>query len=147
MLLRIPAIGIDDPLTLAHASGGVLYAPPDPSQVGWWPGSTIPGSSRGHTIVVAHTVHTGGGAFDRLPQLRAGAPITVGSAMRSTRYVVRSVDDLTLSQFAASAGRIFTKTGPPRLVLVTCTGWDGHSYRGNEVVTAVPTASGGQVGR
>jgi len=138
MRLRIPAIGLDDQLTRATASGGVLYPPPDPRQVGWWAGSRAPGAARGHAVLVAHTVHTGGGAFDRLPQLRTGERISVNSGTSSTTYVVRSVAALSRAQFASSADRIFARSGRPRLILLTCAEWNGYGYLANEVVTAVP---------
>jgi hypothetical protein len=33
---------------------------------------------------------------------------------------------------------VFGRTGPPRLVLITCEDWDGTEYRSNVVVTAEP---------
>jgi LPXTG-site transpeptidase (sortase) family protein len=138
MRLRIPAIGVDDQLTLATARRGVLYSPLDPRQVGWWPGSRTPGAAAGHAVLVAHTVHTGGGAFDRLPQLEPGQRITVSSGASSTSYVVRNVAALSRAQFASSADRIFARSGRPRLILLTCAEWNGERYLATEVITAVP---------
>jgi LPXTG-site transpeptidase (sortase) family protein len=141
MRLRIPALGINDVLTGAEARGGVLYAPPDPTEVGWWPGSQRPGSRHGHAVLVAHTVHTGGGAFDDLGRLRTGERITVSRGSSAIRYVVSRVAAVTPVRFAREASREFTRSGPPRLVLLTCSGWDGARYLATQVVTAVPASS------
>jgi sortase (surface protein transpeptidase) len=85
-------------------------------------------------------VHTGGGVFDDMARLRAGERIIVGAGNRAVGYEVSRVAYVTTARFAAEASRIFTRSGPPRLVLLTCARWDGAGYSGNEVVTAVPAS-------
>ena len=55
----------------------VLDPPADPEQVGWWDASARPGAARGQTVITGHTVHTGGGAMDRVVELRRGDVVEV----------------------------------------------------------------------
>ena len=53
-------------------------------------------------------------------------------------YRVSTVDVLSRDELARRNADVFGRTGPPRLVLITCEDWDGTAYRSNVVVTAQP---------
>ncbi|MCW2758655.1 MAG: Sortase family protein [Nocardioidaceae bacterium] len=143
-VLVIPALRVRAPLvSVAMDPKNVLSPPRNPREVGYWDGSARPGSSTGQTLITGHTVHTGGGALDRLGTLAPGAQVRVvrtsnGETRRST-YVVTEVRDLSKAEVARDATALFGQAGGTgRLVLVTCTGWDGKEYHGNTVVFARP---------
>ena len=76
----------------------------------------------------------GAGAFYALKSARRGDTVTLDSR----RYRVTSVKRVTKTKLPAS---IYTRSGSPKLVLVTCGGpFDSRSghYRDNIIVTAVP---------
>jgi LPXTG-site transpeptidase (sortase) family protein len=89
-------------------------------------------------VIVGHTVHTGGGAFDDLETLSPGDDVVVRAAKRRLTYEVTSVRVLSRAALARDSARIFGRGGAPRLVLITCEDWDGTGYRSNVVVTARP---------
>ena len=125
-------------MTPITAEDGALTPPSDPQQVGWWSGGARPGSARGAAVVTGHTVHTGGGAFDDLETLARGDRVLVRSAAAELAYRVGSVDVLSRDELARRSVEIFGRTGPARLVLITCEDWDGAAYTSNVVATAEP---------
>ncbi len=131
---------VDVPVTPIAASAGVLLPPGDPQQLGWWNGGAEPGSGRGRVLITGHTVQAGGGAFDDLARLRIGDVVDVRTATGTRHYAVTLIQYLTIEDFARRAPELLRATGPERLVLVTCDGWDGESYEGSTVVIAEPVA-------
>lgn len=89
-------------------------------------------------MVAGHTVHTGGGAFDQVSWLRRGDRIDVRTANGALRYAVERVQAYDKDALAVAAEAVFAQHGPPRLVLVSCDGWDGRTYLSNVVVVAAP---------
>jgi sortase (surface protein transpeptidase) len=82
----------------------------------------------------------GRGAFAALGEVRPGDPVDVELA-NGTRlgYQVRTIE--RVPKDALPADRLFARSGPPRLTLVTCGGdfdWATRSYEENVVVTAEP---------
>jgi LPXTG-site transpeptidase (sortase) family protein len=135
--VRIPALDVRAPVVAVGLDdSGALVPPPDPRVVGWWSGGTRPGTQRGAAVLAGHTVHDGGGVFDDLAGLAAGDTITVVTRGEDLTFVVRRVRDVGKERLAATAGRLFSQAGASRLVLVTCTDWDGTRYLGNTVVVA-----------
>lgn len=120
---------------------GALAVPKDISKVGWWRDGAAPGDSEGTTLIAGHvdSAKRGAGAFYALKSARRGTRFTVRTEDRRERtYRVTSVRNVRKEALPTS---IFTRTGPRRLVLVTCGGpFDSESghYRDNVVVTAVP---------
>lgn len=134
----VPALGVRVPVTDIRTEDGALTPPPDPQEVGWWSGGSRPGASEGAAVITGHTVHAGGGAFDDLETLGRGDRVVVGSADDEVAYRVQSVQVLSRAELARRSASLFSRSGPGRLVLVTCEDWDGTVYRSNVVVTARP---------
>lgn len=138
--VALPALGVDAKVVPVSSNDGTLVPPDDPQQLGWWSGGVKPGSKEGRALVTGHTVHTGGGALDDLEQLSPGDRVVVRTGRGRLEYAVRSVRYLTIDEVAERAPRLFRATGPERLVIVTCEGWDGTDYEGNTIVVATPVA-------
>ena len=137
--MALPALGVQAAVRPIRTVDRALTPPPDPREVGWWSGGARPGASRGAAVLTGHTVHTGGGAFDDLEALASGDRVRVWSGADQATYEVVSVDVLTRGELADRSARIFDRSGPGRLVLITCEDWDGTAYRSNVVVTARPS--------
>ena len=138
--LVIRAIGVDARVVpVSVGSDAVLDPPADYREVGWWDASARPGDGRGQTVVTGHSVHTGGGSMDRIGRLRPGQKVDVVTRKGTMRYRVRQVAVLSHSALAKASVRLFgQRGGSGRLVLVSCTDWNGSSYASNVVVLASP---------
>jgi len=137
--VRIPALGVDARVLPVHAPNDTLVPPSDPQELGWWSDGAAPGAGRGTVLIAGHTVHDGPGALNRLGTLPADAPVTVRTATgERLHYRARRVRTFSKRTIAAEAARLFTQTGPERLVLVTCADWNGTRYLSNTVVIASP---------
>ena len=126
------------PVVPLRAMGDTLVPPSDPQQLGWWRDGAFPGARHGSVVVTGHTVHTGGGAFDHLDSLEAGDRIRILTRQGAVNYVVTVVRSYTKSELVERAAALFDPNGPARLVLVTCSRWNGASYDGNTVALALP---------
>ncbi len=130
--LRAPVVPIEvDPQ-------GVLYPPDDVAEVGWWRRSARPGSDRGPAVLTGHTVSTGGGVMGRLGELRRGDRVVVRTPEGPIAYETADVRVYSRAQLASAKEELFARRGDSRLVLITCTDWDGREYRRNVVVLATP---------
>jgi LPXTG-site transpeptidase (sortase) family protein len=120
---------------------GVLFPPDDVDRVGWWHRSAEPGSSNGQTLLTGHTVTSGDGVMDELGKLRAGDPVRVKTSEGTIRYETTRTAVYSRAELANHAERLFGQDRKGnRLVLITCTDWDGDVYRSNVVVFAEPLA-------
>ena len=137
-LLVVPQIGLKAPIVpIEIAPDGVLDPPADVHEVGWWKRSAKPGATSGQTLVTGHTVHTGGGVMNRLGELRPGALIRIRTPRGTVDYAATKVFVYTKEQVAEHREELFSQERKRvRLVLVTCTGWNGHDYDGNIIVFA-----------
>jgi LPXTG-site transpeptidase (sortase) family protein len=122
-------------------NSGTLLPPSDPRLLGWWQEGAVPGAARGTAVLTGHTVHTGGGAFDDLSSLVRGDRVRVDTTRGTITYAVTSVRDLGTDELAHRSRRTFRLGGAGRLVLVTCTDWNGRDYLSNTVVVARPVAA------
>ena len=136
----VPALGVRAAVSPITTEDGALNPPSDPRRIGWWSGGREPGSTRGAAVLTGHTVHTGGGAFDDLEQLAPGDEVVVRTGRSRLAYDVASVRVLSRAELARENTRVFGRSGPARLVLITCEDWDGSAYRSNVVVVARPAA-------
>lgn len=120
---------------------GVLFPPDDVDRVGWWHRSAEPGSNNGQTLLTGHTVTSGDGVMDELGKLRAGDPVRVKTSEGTIRYETTRTAVYSRAELADHAERLFGQDRKGnRLVLITCTDWDGDVYRSNVVVFAEPSA-------
>jgi LPXTG-site transpeptidase (sortase) family protein len=133
----IPVQDINVPVVPIQAASGVLTPPSNPQELGWWAGGAKPGAMKGSALITGHTVHTGGGALDNLNDLRLGNEVIVLTDHGKLTYRVIHVVDFTKGHLADSAQRLFSQESRGRLVLITCSDWNGVQYLSNTVVTAI----------
>lgn len=133
-----PSIGVDAPVVPVGLVENTLTPPSEASSVGWWSGGARPGAAHGAMVLVGHTVLDGMGVFDDLPELTEGATLIVSTQDGAVRYTVTTVRTLSRAAFARWAPALSDAGGAARLVLVTCTDWDGSRYLSNAVVVARP---------
>jgi LPXTG-site transpeptidase (sortase) family protein len=134
----IPAQHINVPVVPIQAAAGVLTPPSNPQELGWWAAGAKPGAKVGSALITGHTVHTGGGALDNLNDLQVGNQVLVLTDHGKIRYRVIRVVDFTKGRIADDAQRLFSQESRGRLVLITCSDWNGVEYLSNTVVTAIP---------
>ncbi|MBQ0830240.1 class F sortase [Streptomyces tagetis] len=143
--VRIPAIGVDAPLTglgLTH-SGSLDVPPPQKKNLaGWYEAGATPGE-RGTAIVAGHVDNAEGPAvFYRLGALDKGDAIEV--VRRDGGVAVFTVDAVEV--YAATDfpdEKVYGTAARPELRVITCGGGyrKGTGYQGNVVVFAHLTGS------
>lgn len=131
------------------ADTGIMDIPQAPT-AGWYDQSARPGDETGTAVIAAHVDYPDRTLtpFGRLANIQKGESVFVADAEGVVHeYRVTAME--TFNQ-TALPGSIFTREGPPRLVLVTCSGkavqkpedeagqW---GYENNLVVTAEPVPS------
>lgn len=136
--VRVPRLDVDARVLPISGQGGELVPPVDPQVLGWWQEGRRVGAAAGAAVITGHTVHTGGGALDELGTLRRGDTFTVVTEAGAIVYLVRWQHDYPTSELAARAHRLFGQGDFHRLLLVTCSGWNGHGYDNSSVVLARP---------
>lgn len=108
---------------------GRLGVPGDGKSAGWWQDSALPGAKRGATVIVGHLdTRRGAAVFAPLTRVRVGDLVRVDTGTGELRYRVRTV---TVRRGGALPAEMVNTGGPPRLVLITCTGpyQPGSGYR------------------
>lgn len=143
--VRLSRVGIDAPVAPVgiDVRAGVLGVPADIARTGWWSDGMPPGASAGAVLIAGHvdSAQAGPGAFYSLHRSQRGDEVLVATA--DGRVIAYRVDSVRYVLRKALPTSVFSRTGSPRLVLVTCGGpFDratGH-YRDNVVVTASPAA-------
>ena len=134
--LVVPRLRVDAPVFPIGVTDGILLPPNDPQTLGWWDAGAKPGAVRGGALITGHTVHTGGGAFDDLETLHKGDAVRVRTVRGTIDYTVSGVTIYRKGRLARDAQRVFSQTGPGRLVLITCEDWNGTGYDSNAIVFA-----------
>ncbi|MEU4979439.1 class F sortase [Streptomyces sp. NPDC021969] len=143
--VRIPAIGVDAPLTGLGLTGtGSLDVPPAEKKnlAGWYEAGTTPGE-KGTAIVAGHVDNAEGPAvFYRLGALKKGSAIEIDR--RDGGVAVFTVDAVEV--YAADAfpdEKVYGAADRPELRVITCGGPYSRStgYQGNVVVFAHLTGS------
>ncbi|MGN6250634.1 MAG: class F sortase [Marmoricola sp.] len=134
----VPVLDVDAPVRPISGQSGTLVPPGDATSIGWWQEGRRPGAAHGAAVLTGHTVHTGGGAFDHLGRLRPGDTVLVRTTRGWVHYEVDHTVAYRKGRLAHRAAAIFSARGRARLVLVTCTRFDGRRYLANTVVSAVP---------
>jgi hypothetical protein len=140
--LAVPAAGIAAPVdAVGVRDDGQMALPGDVGRVGWYRFGPVPGSG-GSAVVAGHVDddEQGLGVLAPLRDTAIGAEVLVTDAAGAvTRW--RVVSRETAQKRTLPLDRLFTRDGPPRLVLVTCGGPflpELGSYRDNVVVVAEP---------
>lgn len=124
----------DAPVVPISPVAGVLTPPPDADVLGWW---GRPACARhGATVLTGHTVGGVGGAFGDLD----GIPLGARGTLSGCPYRVAAVRVLSKARLAALSAALFSQAGEPRLLLVTCNGYDPatREYADNTVVVLRP---------
>ncbi|MFC8366457.1 MULTISPECIES: class F sortase [unclassified Streptomyces] len=143
--IRIPAIGVDAPLTgLGLTRTGSLDAPPADREnlAGWYEAGTTPGET-GTAIVAGHVDNTDGPAvFYSLGALRKGGTIEVDRRDGTVAvFTVDAVEVYDAEDFPDE--KVYGAAPRPELRVITCGGgWSRTTgYQGNVVVYAHLTGS------
>ncbi|SDO68401.1 Sortase family protein [Nakamurella panacisegetis] len=145
--LFVQSLGIDAPVLPVGTDRGGLIIPGDVRQVGRWSGGADIDDQHGTVLIAGHVnfVGQGEGALYNLYTVQPGA-IVVTTDSKGVRISWRVIALDSIDKKALPAG-IFTRTGPRRLVLVTCGGnllhVDGlnggyNTYQNNTLAYAVP---------
>ncbi|MFT4264703.1 MAG: class F sortase [Nocardioides sp.] len=139
MKLRMPSLKITAPVVPIAMVDKTLDPPRDYLEVGWWNASAKPGAVQGQTVITGHTLHTGGASMNDLGQLAKGDFVDVVTKRGTMRYVVSGKQVLSKKQLTKRSQEIFGQDrGEGRLVLITCSDWNGSYYDTNTVVYAQP---------
>jgi len=141
--LVVPDVGIDAPVDpVGVTQDRVLQLPDDVDRVGWYRFGPLPGQPQGSAVLAGHvdSWDQGLGALGRLRSVEPGQRIAVTDvAGQTTRWRVLTRQLIVKQQLPLA--ELFDRSGPPRLVLLTCGGpFDKRlrSYLDNLVVVAVP---------
>ena len=140
--LVLPAVGLDVPVgAVGVAPDGSMAIPTDVNRAGWYRFGPAPGQP-GSVVLVGHVDSRtqGLGAFARLAAVEVGDRVLV--SVRSGRtYTYRVVARELLPKRSLPTEELWSRSGSPRLTLITCGGPydpDRGGYQDNLVVTAVP---------
>ncbi|MCF6524817.1 class F sortase [Streptomyces sp. JJ36] len=145
--VRVPAIGVDAPLTgLGLTGDGALEAPPrdEGEAAGWYEDGTVPGDV-GTALVAGHVDTAEGPAvFYRLGALKEGATVLIDRQDGLTAtFVVDAVEVYEGPDFPDQ--RVYGPAARPEIRLITCGGSfdpEAGGYQGNVVVFAHLTGIG-----
>jgi Sortase domain len=140
--IRIDALGVDTGVTAVGvdpATGG-MAVPPDGGVIGWYQYGPSPGEE-GSAVLAGHVDYGGRpGAFFNLRTLEPGAVVVVRDVNGAERsFVVQGRAEIAKPELPVA--ELFSRSGPPALLLITCGGsFDraARSYAANVVVYAVP---------
>jgi hypothetical protein len=139
--VRVPALGLDAAVRPVGVGGGrQMRLPADPRVLGWYRFGPAP-RSEGSVVLAGHvdSRRFGVGPLADLQTIGVGDRVEVVTGRAGVRAY--RVDSIERFDRQALPAEVFSRTGPERLRLVTCTGPylpDAGGYQQNLVVTAVP---------
>jgi sortase (surface protein transpeptidase) len=139
--VEIPALGVGAPIVPTGVTkAGNAQIPRDGDVVGWYEFGSAPGAVRGNAVLIGHrdTDAEGPGALFDLDLLTPGATISVSAGRQTIDYRVIALRSVEKAGLPAS---LFRRTGPPRLVVITCGGAflpESGGYQENLYAVAVP---------
>ena len=119
-----------------------MAVPNDVRTVGWYRFGPRPGATSGSSVLSGHVDDRvqGRGAFAKLADVKPGDPVEVELADGAPLgYRVRTIE--RVAKDALPTDRLFARSGPPRITLITCGGafdWTTRTHTENVVVTAEP---------
>ena len=132
VLSRVVPVGVDQ-------GTGELSVPADPAEVGWYQFGATPGAA-GAAVLAGHLDWKGRpGAFIHLDEVKPGERIEVDLGDGTSHTFVVAETHLILK--TELPPDLFARTGPAKLVLITCGGEFDRSirhYKQNVVVVATP---------
>ncbi|SFL75194.1 class F sortase [Geodermatophilus ruber] len=140
--LAVPALGVDAPVDpVGVRADGLMQLPDDVDRVGWYRFGPVPGAD-GSAVVAGHVDDRdqGLGVLAPLREAAVGDEIVVTDVTGAATHW-RVVSRELIAKQALPLDRLFSRAGPPRLVLVTCGGPflpEHGGYRDNLVVVAEP---------
>ena len=141
----MPALKISAPVVPVGVNdSGEMAIPHDVGTIGWYRFGAVPGSTAGSAVFSGHvdSADQGVGVFAHVGDLNPGDLIEVTDHAGTTRgFIVIAREEWTKGQ--VPLGRLFDRSGRPRIVLMTCGGTfdrEALSYDDNIAVTAVPVA-------
>jgi hypothetical protein len=141
--LQLPGAGVDAPLDpVGVEPDGAMSLPADVDRVGWYRFGPVPGAAEGTAVLAGHVddAEQGLGALSALRTVEPGAEVLVTDADGGvTRW--RVVSREVIEKQAVPLDTLFQRSGPPRLVLLTCGGEfmpELRSYRDTVVVVTEP---------
>lgn len=138
--LVIPRLGLTMPVRPQGVDpDGAMALPASAFAVGWYRYGSHPLDRAGATVLAGHvdTVAEGTGPLAALGQLASGDKLVVRAGTRTVTYAVTSVSRIGKPVLDLPA--IFSRSGAPRLHLVTCGGAylpEQGGYQDNVVVAA-----------
>lgn len=141
-LLTIPKLLVSASIVPVGVDRGILAVPPDPARIGWWSSSALAGSTTGSVVLDGHvdSAVAGAGALFRLTALTSGDRLVLTTSA-GARHRYRVTGRRVYLKTGGLPTDLFTRDGPPRLVVITCGGpFDAAagSYLDNVVVFAAP---------
>jgi hypothetical protein len=141
--VRLQLAGVDAPLDpVGVEPDGAMTLPEDVDRVGWYRFGPAPGDDEGTAVLAGHVddAEQGLGALAPLREAEVGDEVRVTDATGAVtgwRVVSREL----IEKRAVPLDTLFQRSGPPRLVLLTCGGEflpELRSYTDNVVVVAEP---------
>lgn len=145
--ITIPTVGVDTTVIALGLDGhGAPAAPPADQRraVAWYDLGPMPGSASGNVLMNGHTYLDGSAVFNGLSTIKVGDPVVVTVPAGRIAYDVQSVRQVGKADYPrVMADAVNDFSGPPRLVLTTCSGdWDPtrRTHLDVTVVFAAPRA-------
>ncbi|MDI3329472.1 MAG: class F sortase [Micrococcus sp.] len=122
------------------ADGGQMQIPEDAATAGWYRFGPAPADGEGNTVIAAHagSAQTPVGPLYGLREAQPGEVVRVEDAA-GQQHAYRVTEVHQLGKDGLDFTPYFTRSGPERLVLVTCGGqWlpERQSYADNIIVVA-----------
>ncbi|WP_203338220.1 class F sortase [Nocardioides limicola] len=141
--LIVPSIDLRAPIRNIEVDmDGVLWPPDNVNEVGWWERSAKPGATRGQTVITGHTVARGGGVMNDLGDVEVGDTVRVRTREGLFDYEATEIFVYSRAELAENAEMLFGQDRKQvRLVLITCTDFDGRVYQSNIILFAKPIGS------
>jgi hypothetical protein len=141
--IRYPRLGAELPIRPTGVTAdGQMEIPADAAEAAWYRYGPAPGAGAGSAVIAAHSGSdaTPDGPLYAIRSARAGDEVTV-TDQDGTAHVYEVISVQRLGKAGLDFSPYFTRTGPERLVLITCGGqWlaERGSYADNIVVVAEP---------
>lgn len=136
--VEIPALRVTMPvIPVGVAKDGQMAIPDDPGIAGWYRFGPGPTSDSGASVISAHVDSRDEvGPLAKLDRLDRGDRVIVVVAGEKVEYVVDRVDHY--AKTALDLDKLFSRTGPARLHLVSCGGeWNPRTRHYEDNVVAV----------